>query len=68
MIRKLRKWIINKRIEWAQHDRRFYKRHMAAAFDEIQACERREALLRQKLTEVDYPLPRGTVVRTRIGT
>ena len=66
MIRELRKWWINKRIEAAMWDRRFYKRQMAGAFDQIQAAEERERQLRIKLTEVDHPLPRH-VLRSRGG-
>lgn len=63
MFNRLRKYIINKRIEWAIHDRAFFKRQMAGAFDEIQRAEKREHLLRIKLTEVDHPLPR--ILRNR---
>lgn len=63
MIARLRKWWINKRIVWAVEAQDWYQRQARGALDEKENKRKLESLLRQKLTEVDHPLPR--ILRSR---
>lgn len=63
MIRALRKWWLRHRIEWSLWDQEHWQSGIRNSTAELELAKRRESLLRQKLTEVDHPLPH--TVRTR---